>query len=79
MQIYGDMLFLAELYRQDSTSYGRALDSMYRVNAVDSAQINTTMRELSGDTKELSAFYEQVMNHLEKRAKVDRKGGKSHE
>jgi hypothetical protein len=70
VQIYGDMLFLAELHRQDTTSYRRSLDSLCRMRAVDTALIAQTYRWYAGNEKELASFHEDVVKYLEKKARV---------
>ena len=73
VQIYGDMLFLAEFHRYDKPAYRRSLDSMCRARKIDTAQIASSMRWHTRDKEEMSRFYEEVLKHLEKKAKVTKR------
>jgi hypothetical protein len=71
VQIYGEMLFLAELHRQDTTGYRAALDSLCRANGTDTAQIAKAIRVLSEDRKDFGAFHDSVAALLARKARID--------
>jgi hypothetical protein len=69
VQIYADMLFLAELNRQDLPAYRRAIDSMCRAHGVDTAQLGSNLRWYTRDEKETGLFYDEVLKRLDRRSR----------
>lgn len=69
VQIYADMLFLAELHRQDTTGYRRAMDSLCRVHRTDTASLAAAFRVFNSDPDGMAQFYDAVIRRMERKAK----------
>jgi hypothetical protein len=63
--IYGELIFLAELYRDDSLALHRATDSLLQAHETDTVAVLATARALSEDTEALSSIYRNIILRLE--------------
>lgn len=68
VQIYGDMLYLAELHRADPVARRHATDSLLRASGTDSAAVARTMAWYAVRQEEFPAMYDRVIKHLEKKS-----------
>ncbi|MBR9978833.1 MAG: hypothetical protein KFH87_12175 [Bacteroidetes bacterium] len=66
-QIYGDILFLGELYRQDSTALHAALDSLLDAHTIDTTVLFETAREIIVDKQRSDELYRGVIERYEAR------------
>ncbi|MBE0645222.1 MAG: hypothetical protein IH600_14155 [Bacteroidetes bacterium] len=67
-QIYGDILFLGELYRSDSTALRLALDSMLTANNIDTTILFASAREIVVDKQKSAELYRIVIERFEKQS-----------
>lgn len=67
-QIYGDILFLGELYRNDSTALRTALDSLLEANDIDTSILFATARQTAVDREQSAELYRVVIERFEKRS-----------
>jgi hypothetical protein len=65
-QIYGDILFLGELYREDSTALAQALDSLLTANAMDTTVLFAAARETARDPQRGTELYRIVVERFER-------------
>ncbi|MFA6233587.1 MAG: hypothetical protein WC824_05275 [Bacteroidota bacterium] len=68
-QIYGDILFLGELHRNDTTALRHALDSLLDVNNIDTTVLFATAREFATDAERSAELYRVVTERFEKQSK----------
>lgn len=66
-QIYGDILLLGELHRQDSTALHNALDSLLDAHAIDTTLLFETAREIIVDKQRSDELYRGVIERYEAR------------
>ncbi len=67
-QIYGDILFLGELYRSDSTALRTALDSLLVANGIDTTILFETARATAIDKERSAELYRVVVERFEARS-----------
>jgi len=65
-QIYGDILFLGELYREDSTALAHALDSLLAARGIDTTVLFATARETALDPQRGTELYRIVVERFER-------------
>jgi hypothetical protein len=65
-QIYGDILFLGELHRGDSTGMRLALDSLLTANDIDTAILFASAREIALDKERSEELHRIVIERFEK-------------
>jgi hypothetical protein len=65
-KIYGDILFLGELHRNDSTALRLALDSLLEINEIDTTILFASARELAIDPERSAELYRVVIERFEK-------------
>ncbi|MFZ1731925.1 MAG: hypothetical protein WBQ23_11260 [Bacteroidota bacterium] len=70
-KIYGDILFLGELHRSDSTALHHALDSLLKANEIDTTILFASARELAIDQERSAELYRVVIERFEKQSTPD--------
>lgn len=64
-QIYGDILFLGELHREDTLAMRKAVDSLLKAHNTDSTALLATARELADDSGALNSIYRNLILRFE--------------
>jgi hypothetical protein len=64
-QIYGDILFLGELHREDTLAMRKAVDSLLEAHNTDSTTLLATARELADDSGALNEIYRNLILRFE--------------
>lgn len=67
-QIYGDILLLGELHRDDTTALRLSLDSLLAAHATDTAALFAKAREIALDQQASAELYRVVIERFETRA-----------
>jgi hypothetical protein len=68
VQIYADMLYVAELHRANPEARRHATDSLLRAGGTDSAAVARTMAWYAAHQEEFPAMYDRVIRRLERRS-----------
>jgi hypothetical protein len=70
-QIYGDIIFLGELHRDDTLALRAAVDSMLYAHGTDSTALLATARSLADDPQSLNDIYRNIILRFEAIAAAD--------
>lgn len=63
--LYGDVLFLGELYRGDSTLIRQGVDSLLHVHGTDTATFFTTAEHYAHDREKMDQLYKVTIERFE--------------
>ncbi len=70
-QIYGDIVYLGELHRDDTLALRAAYDSLLKAHHTDTTVLYATARELTRDPETLNEIYRNIVLRLERIAAKD--------
>ncbi len=64
--LYGDVLFLGELYRGDSTLIRRSIDSLLQAHGTDTTTFFATAETYAQDREKMQRLYSKTIERFEK-------------
>lgn len=67
VQVYGEILYLTEKFKTDTTQLKSKIDSVLNVNQVEMKQLDSIANVYSKEPKKWSEFFDKVKKYLDEK------------